>query len=205
LEKGKHLDFDNLISMAELIEGTYTFTVMDRQGCLYVIKGDSPFTLYHFKRQGFYLYTSTEDIMKKVLQKMRFDLLSYEKVDIKCGEILKIDSVSGDRHIKKFNPARDNCLYDYFYTPLPYWSHSSYCHIKNKPKESYRTYLDEILSYAQNNGFSLDDIELLLNCGYCEYEIEELLYDPIKFRACINELNGEDINEDIYTGFGRYY
>ena len=69
LEQERALSLDSLKNMAETVEGSFSFTVLDAQENLYFIKGSNPMCIYHFKRHGFYLYASTEDILLTAVQK----------------------------------------------------------------------------------------------------------------------------------------
>lgn len=51
-EKKKALHFDSLRYMAERVEGSFTFTVLDREDDLYIVKGDNPFCLVTVKSPG---------------------------------------------------------------------------------------------------------------------------------------------------------
>lgn len=69
LERQKALDFASLKYMAEQVEGSFTFTLMDEANRWYLVKGDNPLCLYHYPRLGVYLYASTEEILRKALRK----------------------------------------------------------------------------------------------------------------------------------------
>ena len=64
------LNFDSLRYMAELLEGSFTITVLGDDGSFYIVKGDNPFCLYHYPRKGLYLYASTEAILQQALRRM---------------------------------------------------------------------------------------------------------------------------------------
>lgn len=55
------------------------------------IETDSYATVQLIERSGLYLYASTEEILGKTLTKMRLCLEKPQRVEVKCGEILKID------------------------------------------------------------------------------------------------------------------
>ena len=55
IEQKKALDFSSLQHMAEQVEGSFTFTVLDAADGLYIIKGDSPFCLWNFPNLGLYV------------------------------------------------------------------------------------------------------------------------------------------------------
>ena len=53
--------------MAEQVEGSFTFTVLDERENLYFVKGDNPLCLYYYPRSRVYLYASTEAILNRAL------------------------------------------------------------------------------------------------------------------------------------------
>ena len=67
IEQQKALTPASLRQMAETVEGSFVFTVLDEQDNLYVVKGDNPFCLLHFPRLGLYLYASTEAILRQAV------------------------------------------------------------------------------------------------------------------------------------------
>lgn len=52
LEQQKVLDFDSLAKMAEQVEGSFSFAVLDEQDALWIVKGDSPLSIAHFPECG---------------------------------------------------------------------------------------------------------------------------------------------------------
>ena len=91
IEHQGELDFDSLKSMAETVEGNFTFTVLDEDNSLYIIKGNNPMYLIHFKALGLYVYSSTESIIRNALKKVFLNNFSYERIDTVDGDILRID------------------------------------------------------------------------------------------------------------------
>ena len=73
IEQKKTLNFDSLKYMAEQVEGSFTFTVLDRRDRLYIVKGDNPLCLLHFPSLGLYLYASTEEILRRAIYQMDLD------------------------------------------------------------------------------------------------------------------------------------
>lgn len=90
IEQKKTLDFDSLRDMAEKVEGSFTFTVMDAEDNLYFVKGDNPLCVYYYPRTGLYLYASTEEILMTALLRMNLNLEPPQKVSVDCGDILCI-------------------------------------------------------------------------------------------------------------------
>ena len=66
LEKQNALNFNSLRKVAEQVQGTFVFTVLDAQDNLYFVHGDNPLCLYHFPKQGIYVYASTQSILEHV-------------------------------------------------------------------------------------------------------------------------------------------
>ena len=63
IEKKKALNLASLKYMAEQVEGSFSFTVLDEENNWYLVKGDNPMCLYHYPWSGLYLYASTEEIL----------------------------------------------------------------------------------------------------------------------------------------------
>ena len=55
--------------MAEDVDGSFTFTILDADNKLYFVKGSSPMCLIYIDKLDLYVYASTESIMKKALKK----------------------------------------------------------------------------------------------------------------------------------------
>ena len=70
LEQQKTLDIQSISEMAELVEGSFVFTVLDENSNLYFVKGDNPLALYHYETCGLYVYASTEAILDRALTRL---------------------------------------------------------------------------------------------------------------------------------------
>ena len=79
LEQGQQLDTENIKRMAELVEGSFVFTILRNDNTLFLVKGNNPLTLYHFPTLGLYVYASTKSILDTALQKV--------KLNDKCCEV----------------------------------------------------------------------------------------------------------------------
>ena len=153
IEKKKSLDFASLKNMAEKVEGSFCFTVLTDRNELYFVKGDNPLALYKF--DGFYIYASTEEILKNTLQKL--NLSKYSRVNINCGDILKLDS-NGAVEVGHFD------FHEAFYG-----GYGGYF------GETDEDYLEELsLLY----GIDQEDILTLLDYGFGLFDIEEMLCCP---------------------------
>ncbi len=69
LEKNKTLDFDSLQSMAEKVEGSFVFTVLDKESSIWFVIGDNPLCIMFY--DGFLIYASTQEILCKAIKKLR--------------------------------------------------------------------------------------------------------------------------------------
>lgn len=147
IEKEKSLDFASLKNVAEKVDGSFCFTVLTDRNELYFVKGNNPIALYKF--DGFYMYASTEEILKNALEKL--NLSKFSKVKINCGDILKLDS-NGAVELGHFD-FRDD-FYGCYYL---------------EPDESY---LEEL---AFVYGIEPEDIWTLLDYGFGVFDIEEML------------------------------
>lgn len=175
IEKKNALSFDSLKDMAEKVEGSFTFTAMDEEDNLYIVKGDNPMCIYNFPDKGFYLYASTKDILDKACKKLRLNFIRHEMIVLDEGDIICID-----RHglITKsfFNFTKS---YDFFRG----FGYRDYRTGKKEEKDEAISYLKE---YAGMYGITEDEIDYLIDSSYTEDEIEELISYPFLLRECIN-------------------
>ena len=166
IEQSGELSFDSLKDMAETVEGQFTFTVLSERDEMYFVRGDNPMCIYHYPKRGLYVYASTEAILRDAIQRLPFYLGRYQKVDLGCGEILRIDAVG---HLSRVDFHFRSSFYDpwIWRTPRPY----SYT-IEDADDE----YLQELKVIAAFYGYSPEDVEMMLAEGFTTDEIEELIY-----------------------------
>ena len=170
LEKQKPLNFQTIKEMAEKVQGSFVFTILDRQDNLYFVRGDNPLAIFCY--DGFYLYASTEVILNQA--EKRLELQHVDEIITQEGDILRID-----RHGK--------CLFSGFCATNHYslWDYSSYW---DKFEDGTSSSNDYLFDTAKSMGANPDDIQLLLSYGCGANEIEELLYDPSLFHDIISEI-----------------
>ena len=173
LEQGQQLDTENIKRMAELVEGSFVFTILRNDNTLFLVKGNNPLTLYHFPKIGLYVYASTKSILDNALKKVKLNDKCCE-VDVSEGEILEINS-AGNLSRSTFT------MQDYIHTMFnPYnWDYAKWW------MEDEREEL--LLEYCGTFGVSEEEIQLLLDFGYAPDEIEELLMDTAAMEEAINE------------------
>lgn len=194
IEKTGTFDLNAIQMMAEKVEGSFCFTLLDRADNLYLVKGNNPLVVYHFEKHGFYLYASTEDILKKGIQTAGMSFYSHEKIEIDQGDIL-ILKANGQIVRERFDTKKLD-FYDSFWfgnsCGRPYSNYldaTAYRQVnKKRPSYTYGTYLESLADYAVNVGISEDEILFLYESGFDEEEIEALLYTPEVLRDYIDEI-----------------
>ena len=179
IEQQGRLDFDSLKSMAEDVQGNFTFTVLDEDNSLYIIKGSSPMFLIHFKALGLFVYASTESIMKNALKKVFLNKFFYERIDTVDGDILKINCTGAiersgfDTHRDlKFGGWYDD--YDMYYT----------------------MHEQLLLDMCGCFGVDEDDVIMLLDYGYSADEIESMLCDCTILNETIDAIKEQEACQD---------
>lgn len=184
LQAAGTLDMNALAELAEQLEGTFTLTVLDRQDNLYFVRGNNPLCLVEFPRLGLFVYASTAEILQKAIGRCPFlNACLYSHVWLEEGEILQL-SREGQLETRHFDTAN---LHGSFYG---FWGWQT-----NKPARGGAAGTSDLLDTACNLGYDEEDVAILLACGYCAEEIEELLQDPELFRSAM---------QDAYCEFALY-
>ena len=171
LEQQNALDFASLKAMAEQVEGSFVFTVLDSEDAIWFVVGDNPLCLFHY--DGFVLYASTQDILVKATKRLRLGKPKSVQQPEE-GEILRIDK-HGCQTTDSYMPR----------TTYPHWWRYSPCY--GYPWDEDGRLHDELIAAAKAMGVSEAEVQALLDYGCDPDEIEELLYDP----ALLHEMTGE--------------
>ena len=167
LEYRKVLDEDSIKFMAETVEGSYSFSIVDSQENLWLVKGDSPLHILHFPKMQMYVYASTEEILwKALIDTELFEELkggNFEEIPIHNGDILNLKA-DGNISYSKFD-------YDEYrgYVFRNWWEYGMYSNSAN-------SYIEDLKSVAAFEGISPDEIDMLVNNGFTPDEIEEYIY-----------------------------
>ena len=189
LESQDKLDFDALRYMAEIVEGNFTFTVLDEANSLYIIKGSNPMCLLHFESLGLYIYSSTESIMKNALRKVGLYKFASEKIEVVEGDILRIDR-NGKITISQFEAK----LY-----------RSKYMSWYGNDEPYYDVHEELLLAYCGCYGVDSSDVELLLEYGYTCDEIEDMLADHALLHETLQAIKFEDGEACMRIAMVRHY
>ena len=176
LEQGQNLDAENIKRMAELVEGSFVFTILRNDNTLFLVKGNNPLTVYHFPTLGLYVYASTKSILDNALKKVNLNS-KYSEVDVSEGEILEINS-AGNLSRSTFT------MQDYIHSLFnPYnWNYLNYAKWWEADERE-----ELLLEYCGTFGVSEEEIQLLLEVGYDPDEIEELLMDTAAMEEALTE------------------
>ena len=172
IEQKGTLDFSSLGYVAEQVEGSFTFALLDDHNSVYLVKGDSPICVYHYPTWGVYLYASTEAILKQALQRLRFSLGNPEEIPLDCGEILKI-SADGTMERGKFDDTRI----------LRSWSPFPWRNILRPSRQP--DHVRELKDIAPAFGYQPEDVDELLGYGLSPWEIEDYFYDCQEVPGCV--------------------
>ena len=188
IESQNKLDFDSLRYMAETVEGNFTFSLLDDNNSLYIVKGSNPMCLLHFKDIGLYVYASTESIMKNALKRVGLHKFANERINTDEGDIVRIDR-NGDITRSEFEPKIFRSKYGSWYglDDSPY----------------YDMHEKILLAYCGCYGVESEDVELLLEYGYTCDEIEEMLMDTNLLHEALRDVKymcGESLYENCCGG-----
>ena len=167
LEKKRVLNDESIKFMAEKVEGSFAFSILDSNNTLWLVRGDSPLSLIHIPKYKLYVYASTSEILYKALVDTKlFDEIkkgAFEEITINSGDILNL-LPDGNIVYDKFNYS------DYSsFSRCNWWEYGIYSSDSN-------SYMDDLKSVAVHMGVSPDDIDALAKSGFTPEEIEEYIY-----------------------------
>ena len=172
LEQKKQLHAESIKKMAELVNGSFVFTILRNDNTLFLVKGNNPLTLYHFPALELYVYASTKSILDNALQQVNLSDKCFE-IDVSEGEIVEIAS-SGN--LSKTTFAMQNSVFS------PYnWDNLNW--YETEEQEEF------LLECCQMFGVLEEDVYLLLDYGFSADEIEEMLMNPCLLEDALAEIN----------------
>ena len=190
LEQEGRLDAETIGKTAARMEGSFSLTILNQFNYLYLVKGNSPLYIYRFE-SGLICYASTAGILKEALDRCSFLPHSKEIISLSEGDILCIrpdgrlqmscfDTSNLRKHLQWWDCGDYDC-----------WMPHSLC-IHRKGTS---TPLEALLEAACNMGFLENDVYLLLEEGFDESDIEELLNMPGAFYDTLAEAVYARMNE----------
>lgn len=167
IEQEKALTSVSLRKMAEAVEGSFVFTVLDDRDDIYFVKGDNPLCLLQFPHLGLYVYASTELILRQAVHRTWLAGEYGREVSVNGGEIMRIDR-KGSIQTQSFKMRDD------FFPLRSHWGYYGSCLPSCGPEQRY---LRELKSVAAAFGYEPEMIDTMLRDGWSTDEIEEALYD----------------------------
>lgn len=172
LEQEKQLHAESIKKMAELVNGSFVFTILRNDNTLFLVKGNNPLTLYHFPALGLYVYASTKSILDNALQQVNLSDKCCE-IDVSQGEILEIAS-SGKLSRTTF-AMQDSAFSPYNWDNLNWY--------ETEEQEEF------LLECCRMFGVPEEDVYLLLDYGFSADEIEEMLMNPNLLEDALAEIS----------------
>ena len=186
------LNMDACKFVAEQVEGMYTFTLLDNNDCLWIIKNDSPLVLIDFKTIGLIVYASTPEILlqsciewydtKHILLDVLEGKTTVRYIKPSAGDIIKINP-DGTIEEDKFQPKTYG--YGRYYTRWDSWAYQGACLedpyeiISREDDETteYQSYYEkEIRKLCELNNIPVTVIDMLKDWGYTLIDIEDAIY-----------------------------
>ena len=169
IEQQKELTFQSLQEMAEILEGSFVFTILDQDNNVYFVKGDNPLTIYHYPELGIYLYASTEMILVSALRALGMEDLEPEVIEPDDGTILMIDR-AGRQMWSRFEIEET-----YAAVWMSPWERA-YQRQQQQLMEDFRMeYIRDLKQIAGSYGYAPEDIDSLLLDGFTVDEVEEMI------------------------------
>lgn len=175
IENSGSLDFESVKAMAEAVQGTFCFTILNDRNELYLVKGNNPLEMCDCG--GYYLYASTDSILKQIMK--RFKIKKAGRVNLEEGTITKVYP-DGRLEAMKFD-IFDEFDYDHYFGGYSKWD---FFGDEIEPPDEER--IDYLVEYASYFGIDEGDIRLLVEAGYDEFDIEEMLYDPMTMQQALS-------------------
>ncbi len=91
LEQEESINMESIRHMAEIVDGTFVFTILRDDNTLFLVKGNNPLTICRFPALGLYVYASTKEILHLALQAAKF-AMPFEEIPVKTGEIIQLNA-----------------------------------------------------------------------------------------------------------------
>jgi hypothetical protein len=193
IEQQKQLSFASLAYMAEEVNGMFAFVILDNQNNTWIVKGDNPVCIYKSVEYGFYVYTSTEEILTASLKSLGLDKLTYERVPMAEGDILKINekgivekgrfTFDYDCHFGYHRYSRLSCYDRFGGNSYHDRFNSNDWVISDNESMSVRQLKQNALLFGVDD----EDINILLDFGYCSDDIELMLNNPNELHRAVCE------------------
>ena len=170
LEQEKEVTLHTVKTMAETVQGSFTFSVLRDDSTLFLVKGSNPLTIWHFPDLGLYVYASTEEILLNAVRTAKIQE-NFRKVKMPSETILQI-SPDGSTSSIGFDISEG-------YFSKYQWRFYDWLEEEESEEDFMLSDEDDSLE---------DDITLLMYWGYSSREIDELLTDTELFEETVQEI-----------------
>lgn len=171
IEQAGELSFVTLSAISEELFGPFTFSILDDRDNLWFVRGDNPLELRHYADSNVYLYASTAEILDKVIARLPFNLGACRRIEVKPGEIIRLDA-DGSIRRAHFVPQAVPSAYAPYFGGHSSWKYTSYSNAHDYEDE----YISALISEAERSGISARVVDDLMNDGYTLEEIEDFIY-----------------------------
>ena len=178
IERQKEVSPHSLRRMAEVLEGHFTFTVLDQEDTMYFVRGDNPLTIWWCPDMGVYLYASTKEILERAAKALGIRWWRKEAIEPGQGTILAIDR-EGQRSVSRFDDS--NLIISWRW-------HSPMWRSINRQEDEY---LSMVMDMGEQLGISRQELGLLSRAGYSVWDMEDLLYDDALRACCLADARAE--------------
>ena len=172
LEQEKQLHAESIKRTAELVKGSFVFTILRNDNTLFLVKGNNPLTIYHFPKIGIYVYASTKSILDNALQQVNLSDKCFE-IDVSEGEIVEI--AANGKHSKTTFAMQNSVFSPYNWDNLNWY--------ETEEQEEF------LLECCRMFGVPEEDVYLLLDYGFSADEIEEMLMNPNLLEDALAEIS----------------
>ena len=170
LEQNQEVSLQTVKTMAETVQGSFTFSVLRDDDTLFLVKGSNPLTIWHFPDLGLYVYASTEEILLNAVRTAKIQE-NFRKVKMPSETILQI-SPDGSTSSIGFDISEG-------YFSKYQWRFYDWLEEEESEEDFMLSDEDDSLE---------DDITLLMYWGYSSREIDELLTDTELFEETVQEI-----------------
>lgn len=167
IEKKKELCMESVKFMAEKVKGSFSFSLLDSDDALWLIRGDNPLTMLHLPGYELFIYASTSEILYRALIETKlFDAVkrgNTEEIEPSPGDIIKI--------LPEGRILRDNFNYSEYinYGRFCWWDY-------DVSKSHNQSYIEDLKEVAKSLGFAPKDIDDMVLQGFSPEEIEDFIY-----------------------------
>ncbi|MDR3766776.1 MAG: hypothetical protein Q3Y08_07045 [Butyricicoccus sp.] len=156
--------------MAEKVEGSFVFTILDAEDSIWFVRGNNPLAIFRY--DGFILYASTAALLTTVEKELR--LSHSEEIHTEEGDILKIDRF-GQTSFGHFTAG-----HPYFQMP---WSSNNHWSDERDEIEAF----DALFEIRKLFGVTSEQIQCCSTTGAARTKSRSCFYAPAFCRELLDQ------------------